>query len=234
MWIASRPPTTQRTYGYCRAEILAALVNAATLVVISLYIFAEAYRRFWEPPAVMGTWMMVIAAGGLAANLAGLWILHGGEAESLNVRGAWLHVATDALGSFGTIVAGALISFLGWTFIDPVASVLIALLVLYSSWSLLKEAVAVLMENAPAHIDVDKVRSCVASIPGVVSVHDLHVWTITTGIVALSAHVISSCPSGEDGALLQTVRESLHRDFGIHHSTIQMEPGDTSCTDNCG
>jgi cobalt-zinc-cadmium efflux system protein len=234
MWIASRPPTTQRTYGYYRAEILAALVNAATLVVISLYIFSEAYRRFSEPPAVLGKWMMLIAAGGLAANLIGLWILNSGKSESLNVRGAWLHVATDALGSFGTIVAGALIYFFGWKLADPIASVLIAVLVLYSSWSLLKEALAVLMESAPAHIDVDKVRASLVGIPGVLSIHDLHIWTITTGIVALSAHVVSECP-GDESALMRTVRESLHRNFGIHHSTIQMEPGDSPpCKDNCG
>ena len=167
MWIAQRPPTPQHTYGYYRTEILAALANGATLVAVAIYIFIEAYGRIGEPPDVQGGLMMSIATGGLVVNLAGLWILNAGKGESLNVRGAWLHVLTDALGSVGAVTAGGLIWAFGWYWADPVASVIIGLLVLYSSWSLLKETVAVLMEGAPGHVDVDEVRSGIRSVPGV-------------------------------------------------------------------
>ena len=189
IWIAERPATPARTYGYYRTEILAALVNGATLIAIAIYIFIEAFQRFRAPPEVLGGLMMTFAAGGLVVNLAGLWILNAGRGESLNMRGAWLHVLTDALGSVGAIVGGALIYFFGWSWADPAVSVLIGLLVLYSSWGLLKESVAVLMEGTPGQIDVDAVRDAIASVPAVRGVHDLHVWSITSGMVALSAHV---------------------------------------------
>src|SRR5690606_2854927 len=143
------------------------------------------------PPEVEGGWMMVVAAGGLGINLAGLWILSAGRSDSLNVRGAWLHVLTDTLGSVGALGAGALILLYGWTWADPVASLVIGVLVLYSSWNLLRETVAVLMEGAPGHIDVDEVREALHRVPGVTSAHDLHVWTITSGMVSLSAHVVA-------------------------------------------
>lgn len=225
IWIARRPPTSTHTYGFYRTEILAALVNGATLVAISIYIFAEAIRRIGAPPEVDGGWMMVVAAGGLVINLLGLWILSAGRADSLNVRGAWLHVLTDTLGSVGALTAGALILLYGWTWIDPVASMVIGVLVLYSSWNLLRETVAVLMEGAPGHIDVDEVRDALRRVPGVTSAHDLHVWTITSGMVSLSAHVVT--PGDQPvGPLLERIRGMLHDRFGIHHITIQVEPDD--------
>jgi cobalt-zinc-cadmium efflux system protein len=222
LWIAQRPPTATHTYGFHRTEILAALANGAALVGVSIYIFVEAYRRLGDPPQVAGGAMMGIAVGGLVVNLASLWILSGGRDESLNVRGAWLHVLTDALGSVGAIVAGALILGPGWQWADPVASVLIGVLVLYSSWALLRETVGVLMEGVPGHIDFDDVRSVLEALPGVRSAHDLHVWTITSGMVALSAHVAV----GKDahGPLLTEIRDVLHARFGIDHITVQMEP----------
>jgi cobalt-zinc-cadmium efflux system protein len=223
LWMARRPPTRQRTWGYYRTEILAALANGATLVAISIYIFLEAWERFRDPPAVDAPWMMAIAAGGLAVNLIGLRVLSGGRSESLNIRGAWLHVLTDALGSVQAIVAGALIWAFGWAWADPVASVLIGVLVIYSSWALLREAVGVLMESAPAHIDVDEVREAIAGISGVLAVHDLHVWTITSGMESLSAHlVVAEGRSGRD--LLTEVRATLHDRFGIDYITVQLEP----------
>jgi cobalt-zinc-cadmium efflux system protein len=223
MWIARRPPTSQRTFGYYRAEILAALVNGATLIAIAIYIFSEAYQRFRKPPAVLGGWMLVVAVLGLLVNLGGLWILHGARDESLNVRGAWLHVLGDAAGSVGAIVAGVLIWTLGWNWVDPLAGALICLLILVSSWRLLKETVGVLMEHAPSHIDVDKVRDAIMEINGVDGVHDLHVWTITSGLVSLSAHV-SVERVAPDGDLLHEVRRALRERFGIDHVTIQLEP----------
>lgn len=225
VWIAERPPTPQRTWGYYRVEILAALANGAALVAVSTFIFVEAYRRILEPREVWGAAMMVIAAGGLAVNLAGLWILGGGRHESLNVRGAWLHVLTDALGSIGAIAAAALIWAFDWYVADPLISALIGLLVIYSAWRLVAESVAVLMESAPRGVDVDEVHRAMASTPGVLGVHDLHVWTITSGLDSLSAHVVV-----EDGrrpsALLSELRSVLHDRFGIDHITIQIEPED--------
>jgi cobalt-zinc-cadmium efflux system protein len=222
MWMARRPATSRKTYGYRRMEILAALVNGATLVALSLFVLAEAWERFRNPPEVNAAGLMGIAAGGLLVNLASLWILHAGRDESLNVRGAWLHVLTDALGSVQAIAAGVLIWAFGWRWADPAASVLISLLVIYSSWDLLKEATAVLMEHAPPHIDVDKVREAMASVPGVLAIHDLHVWTITSGMESLSAHVVVR----EDRygcEMLGEIRSVLHDRFGLHHTTVQME-----------
>lgn len=222
MWMARRPPTSSKTYGYHRTEILAALANGATLVAISIVILFEAWDRFRNPPEVHAAGMMGIATGGLLVNLASLWILHEGRDESLNVRGAWLHVLTDALGSVQAIAAGVLIWAFGWGWADPAASVLIALLVVFSSWHLLKEATGVLMEHAPSHIDVDEVRHAMASIPGVLEVHDLHVWTITSGMESLSAHVVVR-DERYNCAVLEEIRKALHDRFGLHHMTVQME-----------
>ncbi|MDP9120620.1 MAG: cation diffusion facilitator family transporter [Acidobacteriota bacterium] len=225
--IARRPPTPTRTYGHHRTEILAALANGATLVAISLYILIEAARRLGHPPAIDAPVMMAVAGGGLIFNLVSLVLLHGGRGENLNVRGAWLHVASDALGSAQTIVAGALVWAFGWRWADPVASIVIALLVIYSSWSLLREAVGVLMEGVPAHVDVGEVREALAGVPGVLGVHDLHVWTITSGRDALSAHLVMEEGSPPD-SILCSVRDAMHDRFGIHHVTVQIEP------DECG
>jgi cobalt-zinc-cadmium efflux system protein len=223
LWIARRPATSRRTWGYYRTEILAALANGATLIAISVYVFIEAWERFSHPPEVDAPVMMAIAVGGLLVNLTGLWILSGGRNESLNVRGAWLHVLTDALGSVQAIAAGALIWAYGWTWADPVASVLIGLLVIYSAWALLREAVEVLMEAAPAHIDVDEVRDAIISLPGVMAVHELHIWTITSGMESLSAHLVVE-EGREWRALLARVRAIAHDRFGIDHITVQLEP----------
>jgi cobalt-zinc-cadmium efflux system protein len=225
VWIARRPPTAQRTFGYQRMEILAALANGGTLVAISIYIFVEAWRRLAEPPEVKGPLMMAVALGGLAVNLAALAVLqHGreGRGESLNMRGVWLHTLTDALGSLQAVGAGLAVWLLGWRLADPIASALIGCLVVYSSWSLLRETLAVLMEAAPGHIDVDQVRAELLDVREVRDVHDLHVWTITSGRESLSAHVVT-----RDGLaprhLLSEIRRRLHDRFGIHHVTIQVE-----------
>lgn len=222
MTMARRPPTSRRTYGYHRLEILAALVNGAALVAISVFVLAEAFQRFRRPAAVDAPVMIAIAAGGLLVNLIGLWVLREGRSDSLNVRGAWLHVLTDALGSVQAIAAGALIWAFGWQWADPAASVLISLLVVYSAWSLLKEATAVLMESAPAHMDVDEMRDAMMGVPGVLEVHDLHVWTITSGLDSLSAHVVVE-EGRYDCDLLAEIRSALHDRFGIHHMTVQIE-----------
>jgi cobalt-zinc-cadmium efflux system protein len=221
LWAAQRPATSTRTYGYYRIEILAALVNGATLIALSVWIFVAAWERWSHPPAVKGPAMLAIACAGLLLNLAALWILRGARTSTLNERGAWLHVLADALGSVQAIVAGVLITAFGWSWADPVASVLIGGLVLYSSWRLVAESVAVLMEGAPGSIDVDAVQAAIAAVPGVIAVHDLHVWTITSGFVALSAH--ATVTSGCDDDVLWRIRERLGDRFGIAHSTIQIE-----------
>ena len=223
MWIATRPPTSEKTFGYYRTEILAALANGVTLVLISLYIFYEAYERFQDPPEVTGSLMMGVAVGGLLINLIGLVLLHSGRRESLNVQGAWLHVLADAAGSVGAIVAGLLIWWRGWNLADPIVSVLIGVLVLVSSWTLLKGSVAVLMQSAPRHIDVDRLRDALVAVEGVETVHHLHVWTITSGMESLAAHVVvdGRRPGRE---VLAEVRKIIHDRFDIDHCTIQVEP----------
>jgi len=218
---AQRPATPQRTYGFYRIEILAALVNGAALIALSAWIFVAAWQRWWHPAAVKGPAMLAIAAAGLAINLAALWILRDARRNTLNERGAWLHVLSDALGSAQAVAAGGLITAFGWGWADPIASVLIGGLVLRSSWRLVAEATGVLMEGVPGDIDVDAVRDAIAAVPGVISVHDLHVWTITSGFVALSAHATVTSSSGDD--VLWRIRELLGDRFGIGHSTIQIE-----------
>jgi len=225
IWFARRPSTARYTFGYYRTEILAALANGATLVAIALYIFVEAYTRLQQPPEVQAGAMMAVAGGGLLINLASLWILQGGREESLNVRGAWLHVFTDLLGSVQAVLAGAVIWAFGWSWADPVASVLIGLLVVSSSWSLLKESVSVLMQSAPARIDIDELRDAILGLDGVLGLCDLHVWTVTTGVESMSAHVIVR-DGTMSGALLKAIRDRVHDGFGIRHVTIQLEPED--------
>ena len=221
MWAAERPATPRRTFGFHRMEILAALANGAALIAVSALISFTAYGRWAAPPPVKGGLMLAVACGGLAVNLAALLLLGGVRGESLNVRGAWLHVLTDTLGSVQAIVAAVLISALGWTWADPLASVLIALLVIFSAWSLLKESVAILMEGVPTHIALEDVVEAMTDVAGVVAVHDMHIWTITSGFVSLSAHVVVEPACDED--VLWRVRQTLHERFGIDHSTIQVE-----------
>jgi len=221
-WIAGKPRTAERTFGYHRTEILAALANGAALVAIGIYIVVEAWRRFRAPVEVDGPAMLAVAAGGLAVNLAALWILRGGRDESLNVRGAWLHVVADALGSVQAIAAGALIWAFGWHWADPAASVAIALLVVWSSWTLLRDSVHVLMEGAPRHVDTEELRRAIEAVDGVLGVHDLHVWTITTGFESLSVHArVGDC---DRDAVLAEIRRLARDRFEIEHSTVQLEP----------
>lgn len=225
IWFAARPSGPQSTYGYYRTEILAALVNGATLVAVSAFIFFESYQRFRNPPEVLGPAMMAVAIGGFFVNLICLWLLGEGKEESLNVRGAWLHVLSDLLGSVGAVLAGALIWAFAWNWVDPAISVAIGLLIIYSSWRLIKESVAVLMEIAPHGVDVDAVRNAMTGVEGVGEVHDLHIWTITSGMDSLSAHVVAA-NGRPPGQLLNDLRKLLHDRFGIHHVTLQVEPED--------
>ncbi len=231
VWIASQPPGPQRTFGYHRAEILAALVNGATLIAVSAAILYEAWERLREPPEIASGLMLWIAVGGLLVNGAMLWILHGGRNENLNLRGAWLHVLGDTLGSVGVIAAAICLRLFGWLWVDPVASALICVLIVFSSWRLLREAVSVLMESAPANIPVQDVRECLLGVAGVRDVHCLHVWRISSGIDSLSAHVVVDAQHAAD-AQLRALRQTLQQRFEVGHITLQVEPeGFTACSD---
>ena len=226
VWIAQKPATPRRTFGYFRTEILAALANAATLIAISIYIFYEAFHRLRSPEPVEGMIVVWVALGGLLVNGIGVATLHGGREHSLNIRGAWLHLVTDAAGNVGVIVGGVMIWAWGLAWADPAVSILMGVLVVWSSWGLLRDSLGVLLEGAPSHIDVDAVRCAVLEVEGVEAVHDLHVWTITSGMEALSCHVVVG---GRDerrasGEILADVHRLLHERFGLHHLTVQIEP----------
>jgi len=226
MWFSSRPATPSKTFGYYRLEILAALINGVALILISLLIFYEAYQRWAEPPLVRSGLMMLIATGGLVINLFCAWMLHGDHKEDLNVRGAWLHIIGDALGSVGAILAGVLMSVYGWYQADPLFSCLIGLLIIWSSWHLIRESTNVLLEGTPAHINLAAVEDIILETHGVEDVHDLHVWTITSGREALSAHVIHG-EAISQAELLKELRAKLSDRFGVDHLTIQMETPDS-------
>jgi len=220
LWLARRPAPPKHTWGYYRTEILAALANGAVLVAIAIFIISEAYDRFLATPQIDSGPMILIAAGGLAVNVIGLLLLRRGS--SLNIRGAWLHVLTDTFGSIQAMTAGILIWFYGWYWVDPLASVLIAVLVIYSSWNLLKESVIVLMESSPPSLDVDEVKQSMGDFDDVLEVHDLHIWTITSGLVALSAHLVCRAACDRD-TLLAKVGERVRDRFHISHTAIQIE-----------
>ena len=222
IWLASKPATPDKSFGYRRAEILAALANGVTLVVLSIWIFVEAARRFSDPQDVLGGWMLAIAVIGLGVNLGAAAILHRGRTDSLNVEAAFRHVLADVLGSLGVIAAAVVIVTSGWQRADPAVSVIIGLLVLASSWTILRDASRILLEAAPADLDVAEVGRRMGEHPGVRNVHDLHVWTITSGFPALSAHVLVAAREDchQRRAELETI---LREEFAIDHTTLQVD-----------
>lgn len=222
IWFGSRPATARKTFGYYRLEILAAFVNGIALVLLSIWVIYEAALRWNAPPEINGLRLTVIAVGGLIVNIIAAKLLHSDHKHDLNIRGAFLHVMGDLLGSVAAIVAGILIVTLGWVRADPVVSILISAIIIYSAWRLIVESVNVLLEGTPAHINISSVEGTILETDGVEGVHDLHVWTISSGIDALSAH-ISHHDSVKHSDLLVEVRERLHERFGIDHLTIQME-----------
>jgi cobalt-zinc-cadmium efflux system protein len=224
-WVAARPADQRWTYGHARAEILAALAQGVALVAVVLIIAFEAVQRLGAPQSVRGLGMLVVATGGLAVNVAALLILNPGRSHSLNVRGAWLHVLSDALGSVGAMGAGALIWLFGWYWADPAASLAICALVLYSAWHLIREALDILMEAAPRGLDVGEVERSLSALDGVRSVHDLHVWSVGHGQIALSCHLVVPRDGGCT-PLLVDVYGMLGARFGIDHATVQVEPED--------
>ena len=221
---AQRPATPAKTYGFYRTEILAALANAVVLFGIAAYILYEAWQRFQAPPEVDSLPMLAVSVGGLVVNLIGARLLHAHAGESLNLQGAFLHVLGDLLGSVAVIAGAVMIYVTGWQVADPIVSVLVSLLILPQTVRLLRGALDVLLEATPGHIDVADVQRAMQRVPGVTSVHDLHVWTITSGFVAMSGHVLADGRRSSD--ILRDLRGALRERFGIEHATLQVERAD--------
>ncbi|TQR38044.1 cation diffusion facilitator family transporter [Brevibacillus brevis] len=224
---AARPPSAKRTFGLKRFEILAALTNGVTLVLISLFIFWEGFQRMWNPPEVASGSMIIIATVGLLANIAAAMVLMRGDTKNnVNVRSAYLHVLGDLLGSVGAIVGGILMWAFGWYIADPIISIVVAVLIMLSAWRVTKESVNILLEGAPSRLDTTKVEESLSQLPGVIKVHDLHIWTVTSGFDSLTCHLVveddlPSYPVLNDALVL------LEKDFGITHTTIQIENSST-------
>jgi cobalt-zinc-cadmium efflux system protein len=220
--IAKRPATVSSTFGYHRVEILAALFNGLTLWLIVGVIFAAAYNRFLDPPPVESYGMMVVASVGLLVNIVAGAILYGSHHHNLNLRGAFLHIVSDALGSVGAIAAGLIMVFTGWYVADPMISILIGLLILHASWNLVKESLSVLMQAVPKGIRLEDVQKCLEEVEGVSKVHDLHVWAVTSDLFTLSAHAVVE-NGGNFHQVLNGIEEALKERFNIEHTTIQLE-----------
>jgi cobalt-zinc-cadmium efflux system protein len=222
VWFARQPAAPEKTYGYLRWEILAAFLNGAALLLISAAIVWEAVGRLRTPEPVAGGVMLAVALGGLVVNAASAMALHPLRQHSLNTRGAYLHVLGDLLGSIGTVTAAIVVRVSGWVSADPIASVVVTLLVVRSAWRLVRESVEVLLEATPSHISLGTVRARLEAIAGIESVHDLHVWTVTSGVLAMSAHAIVRQPS-DNHTVLERVVAEMDR-LGIGHVTMQLEP----------
>ena len=221
-WIAGRPPTPERSFGYRRAEILAALANGVVLVAIAIWIFVEAADRLSDPPEPLGGWVLALGAIGLGINALAALALARARSRSLNLEAALRHVLADALGSVGVIVAGAVVLTTGWAYADPLVSVAIGVLVLWSSAAILRDSVQILLEGSPAGVDAVDVGRTMAAVPEVVEVHDLHIWTITSGFPALSAHVLVS-PGADCHGKRRELQRLLAERFAIDHSTLQVD-----------
>jgi cobalt-zinc-cadmium efflux system protein len=219
---AAREPTSKLTYGYLRMEVLSALTNAVVLLLLTVYIIYEAYQRFLAPPDVLSGPMLAVAIIGLIVNLISMQLLAGGSSTSLNVKGAYFEVLSDMLGSVGVIIAALLMMWKGWRLADPIIGAGIGLFIVPRTWILLKQVTNILMEGTPEHIDLDEMQRRLQAIPGVSAVHDLHVWTITSGVDAMSCHLVVDDLSLGANYLRQS-RGLLKRDFGLDHVTIQVE-----------
>lgn len=226
--LAEKQANPQHTYGYYRAEILAALTNAVVLICVSLYILYEAYLRFINPPEVAGKSVVVVASIGLVVNLTGMFILRKGSGESLNMKGAYFEVLSDMLTSIGVIIAAVIMWTTGWYYADPIVSAGIGLFILPRTWILLKDATGILLEGTPSDVNIEELRNCIRGLKGVKQVHDLHVWALTSGVNAMSAHVVvaGSVQALYYNELLKEINSTISANFKISHTTIQLEgPG---------
>ena len=234
--LARRAATPNRTFGLLRAEVLGAFLNGATLVLIVGFILYEAWERIGSRQAIDGPIMILIAVFGLIANIASALILAKGHEENVNLRGAFLHMVADALGSVGAIIAGLVIMTTGWVPIDAIASVVIGLLILWSSWGFLKQTMNILLEATPENIDYMEVKESLEAMEHIAAVHDLHIWTITSGMPVLSAHIrLATCCADTNHwqNCLSDANRLIKEKFGIEHTTLQIEPNEDSCTQEC-
>ncbi|GMT41895.1 MAG: cation transporter [bacterium] len=220
--LSMRPPSPQNTFSFVRIEIIAAFVNGITLVGLAFYIFYEAFQRIEEPPEIKVGIMLSVAVIGMAANVVSAWILWGASHDNLNVKGAYLHVMGDLAASVGTVLAGVVVYWTGWTIMDPVISIFIGVLIIRSSWSLLRDSIHVLMEGTPRHLDVSGIIERIKSVEGVHAVHDFHIWSLTTDTALLTAHVgIKDRAQGV--SILENITVILEKEYGLQHVTIQIE-----------
>lgn len=219
---AAREATPQRTFGYLRMEVLSALANAVVLLLLTIYILYEAYQRFLSPPEVLSGPMLIVACIGLVVNLVSMWLLSSGSSESLNVKGAYFEVLSDMLGSIGVIVAALLMMWKGWALADPIIGAGIGLFIVPRTWSLLSQVTHILMEGTPPNVDIGAIEKKLLAIPGSVAVHNLHVWTVTSGFDAMSCHLVVANMSTAREALREA-RNLMKDEYGIGHTTIQVE-----------
>jgi len=219
---AERPATAQMTFGYVRTEVFSALINAVVLLVVTVFVLREAYQRIFEPTEILGIPMLAVAVAGLVVNLISMRMLHAGSKESLNLKGAYFEVLADMLGSVGVILAALVIMLTGWTIADPIIGAAIGLFIVPRTWILLKGAMRILMEGAPPHVDTGLLRARLAGIEGVAGVHDLHAWTLTSGLDAMSCHLVVKDASRSRDVLV-AAQAAMREDFGITHCTIQIE-----------
>lgn len=223
IWMASKPVSKTKTYGYLRTEIFSAIINAVVLLFISGFILYEAYQRFQEPPKVAGIPMLIVAFCGLVVNLISMKILKAGAKESINIKGAFLEVLSDMLSSVAVIIAGIIILTTGWLYIDPLMSAIIGVFILPRTFNLLKESVDILLEGVPKGIDLDTVQQLIVSQPGILSIHDLHIWTLTSGVNALSVHLVMKAETtlSEMHGIISSIKNELNTTYGINHTTIE-------------
>ena len=230
IWLAKRPASAERTYGYNRAEILAAAANALSLWMISAWIIWEAIHRFFDPQEIEGGTVLIVGGIGLIVNVVAAYMLHGASEHSLNVEGALQHVIADLMGSVAVIISAVIILLTGWDIVDPILSILIALLILSSSWNLVTSVLQVLVEGTPDHLDLYKLCSDMEDVPGVTVIHDVHAWTVTSGYVSLTAHVLADpAHAGDYDDMLRELRRIANEEHGIAHSTIQLETSVKGC-----
>jgi cobalt-zinc-cadmium efflux system protein len=228
LWVARRPSTPQMSFGYHRAEILGALASGLLIWLLAGVLIYEAIARLGKPPEVNGAVVLVVATIGLLANLLSMSFLHGARRENMNIRAAYLHLMADSLGSVGAVIAGAVLWMTGWRPIDPLITIFCAALMLWSSWALVREAVEILMESTPSHVDPERVAADLRGIGGVKETHDLHIWTVSSGRLALSVHLIA-----ESDAVLARANALLKETYGIVHTTIQIEHPDRFRAEGC-
>ena len=221
-WLSSRKPSATKTYGYYRFEVVAAFINGVLLILVALWIFTEALSRLEHPATVKSIPMLFIAVLGLIINLFGIYLLHGLGTESINIKGALFHLMGDAAGSVGAIAAAIAITMTGWTFFDPIISIVIGFLIIYSAWRLLWDVVNILMQGVPTHIDLDNIRQAMLSVDGVTGLCDLHIWSLTSQLDMLSAHVVVE-DMGRNKEILERLTRLINNEFGIKHVTLQIE-----------